>query len=73
MMSQNRQTSKHRLAAANDHEVNLKAELVIMNLHEKIDDSRMRQTESLINPQNEQSLQLRTVMDRIGSQYEDQD
>lgn len=73
MMSQNRQTSKDRLAAANDHEVNLEAELVIMNLHEKIDDSRMRQTESLINPQNEQSLQLRTLMDRIGSQYEDQD
>ncbi len=73
MMSQNRQTSKNRLAAANDHEVNLEAELVIMNLHEKIDDSRMRQTESLINPQNEQSLQLRTLMDRIGSQYEDQD
>ena len=47
MMSQNRQTSKDRLAAANDHEVNLKAELEIMNLHEKIDDSRMRQTESL--------------------------
>ena len=37
MMSQNRQTLKDRLAAAHDYEVNLKAEIEIMALHEKID------------------------------------
>lgn len=47
MMSQNRQAAKDRMAAAHDYEVNLKAELEIMSLHEKIDDIRMRQLESL--------------------------
>ena len=37
MMSQNRQSAKDRLAAALDFEVNLRAELEIMRLHEKID------------------------------------
>lgn len=37
MMSQNRQADKDRQAAANDYEVNLKAELEILRLHEKID------------------------------------
>ncbi len=41
MMSQNRQAQKDREAAANDYEVNLKSELEIMRLHEKIDDLRM--------------------------------
>jgi uncharacterized membrane protein len=43
MMSQNRQSSKDREVAAHDYEVNLKAELEIMSLHEKLDDLRMRQ------------------------------
>ncbi|MBP6441607.1 MAG: DUF1003 domain-containing protein [Sphingorhabdus sp.] len=37
MMSQNRQSSKDRIAAAHDYEVNLRAELEIMRLHAKID------------------------------------
>jgi uncharacterized membrane protein len=41
MMSQNRQALKDREAAANDYEVNLKSELEIMRLHEKLDDLRM--------------------------------
>lgn len=41
MMSQNRQAQKDREAAANDYEVNLKSELEIMRLHEKLDDLRM--------------------------------
>ncbi|MBW6506266.1 MAG: DUF1003 domain-containing protein [Rhodobacteraceae bacterium] len=47
MMSQNRQSEKDRLAAAHDYEVNLKAELEIMSLHEKVDDIRMHQLERL--------------------------
>jgi uncharacterized membrane protein len=43
MMSQNRQAAKDRDAAEHDYEVNLKAELEIMSLHEKLDDLRMRQ------------------------------
>lgn len=37
MMSQNRQSAKDRIAASLDYEVNLRAELEIMRLHEKLD------------------------------------
>ena len=37
MMSQNRQSTKDRIAAAHDYEVNLRAELEIMRLHAKVD------------------------------------
>jgi uncharacterized membrane protein len=37
MMSQNRQASKDRLAAGLDYQVNLRTELEILRLHEKID------------------------------------
>ena len=37
MMSQNRQEAKDRLHAQRDYEINLKAELEILKLHEKID------------------------------------
>ena len=37
MMSQNRQTEKDRITQANAFEVNLKTELAIQQLHEKID------------------------------------
>jgi len=45
MMSQNRQAEKDREAAGHDYEVNLKAELEIMSLHEKLDDLRQHQLE----------------------------
>lgn len=37
MMSQNRQTERDRFEAAKDYEVNLKAELEVLSLHQKID------------------------------------
>lgn len=37
MMSQNRQASKDRLAASLDYQVNLRTEIEILRLHEKID------------------------------------
>ena len=37
MMSQNRQSTKDRLAASLDYETNLRAELDILRLHEKLD------------------------------------
>jgi uncharacterized membrane protein len=45
MMSQNRQTVKDQADAEHDYEVNLKAELEIMALHEKIDSLRQEQLE----------------------------
>jgi uncharacterized membrane protein len=37
MMSQNRQSEKDRLTAANDYLVNLKSEIIVEDLHKKID------------------------------------
>jgi uncharacterized membrane protein len=48
MMSQNRQAAKDRLAAQHDYEVNLKAEIEIMGLHEKLDDLRHRDLEAVL-------------------------
>lgn len=47
MMSQNRQASKDRAAAEHDYEVNLKSELEIMALHEKLDTLRTRELADL--------------------------
>lgn len=47
MMSQRRQETKDRLRAENDYRVNLKAELEIRQLHEKIDHQLARQWEKL--------------------------
>jgi uncharacterized membrane protein len=51
MMSQNRQAAKDRIAAALDYEVNLKAELEIMVLHEKLDALRAAHAEVLLKQQ----------------------
>jgi uncharacterized membrane protein len=54
LMSQNRQAQKDRLGAAHDYEVNLKAELEIMLLHEKIDLLRDTQWAELLQIQQRQ-------------------
>jgi uncharacterized membrane protein len=54
MMSQNRQAAKDRLDAAHDYEVNLKAELEIRTLHEKLDMLREKQWLELVAMQQEQ-------------------
>ena len=51
MMSQNRQEAKDRLRSENDYRVNLKAELEIRHLHEKIDHLLSRQWERLVEIQ----------------------
>ncbi len=48
MMSQNRQSAKDRLQASHDYEVNLKAEIEIMALHEKLDELRNKDLAELI-------------------------
>lgn len=54
LMSQNRQAARDRLAASHDYEVNLKAELEIMGLHEKLDRIRSEHLEELLRAQQEQ-------------------
>ncbi len=48
MMSQNRQAEKDRLAATHDYEVNLKAEIEIMALHDKLDQLRTEHIAALV-------------------------
>lgn len=65
MMSQNRQSIKDRLAAAHDYEVNLKAELEIMDLHEKLDQMRNSQLTGIMQSQEEQLAEIRLILTRL--------
>jgi uncharacterized membrane protein len=61
MMSQRRQEAKDRLRAENDYKVNLKAELEIRHLHDKIDHQLARQWERLAEIQQIQIEMLEEV------------
>lgn len=63
LMSQNRQAEKDRATVEHDYEVNLKAELEIMLLHEKIDLLRETQWKELLDIQQEQ---LRLLSEQVG-------
>ena len=64
MMSQNRQEEKDRLRAENDYQINLKAELEIRYLHEKIDHLLSRQWERLVEIQQIQMDLMTELVDR---------
>lgn len=63
MMSQNRQEARDRLRAEHDYQVNLKAELEIRHLHEKLDHLLSHQWERLVEIQQVQ-LQLLSELQR---------
>ena len=63
LMSQNRQAYKDRLSAEHDYEVNLKAELEIIALHEKIDSLKEKQWNELILMQQEQINLLKKLIE----------
>ena len=65
MMSQNRQAYKDRLSAEHDYEVNLKAELEIIALHEKVDSLKQEQWRELISIQEEQLRLLGKLVEEI--------
>jgi uncharacterized membrane protein len=60
LMSQNRQGEKDRASAQNDYEVNLKAELEIMALHEKMDAFKLQ----LVELQHEQLRVLNALCEK---------
>ncbi|MEN6489445.1 MAG: DUF1003 domain-containing protein [Smithella sp.] len=64
LMSQNRQSEKDRLHAEHDYEVNLKAELELMLLHEKMDLLREGQWEELLVIQKEQLKLLGDLIEK---------
>jgi uncharacterized membrane protein len=53
MMSQNRSAARDRDAAEHDYRVNLRAELEIMHLHDKLDALRAREMVEMLKRQNE--------------------
>ena len=63
LMSQNRQGVKDRFDAAHDYEINLKAELEILSLHEKLDELRERSWTELIAMQQEQIRLLTRLLE----------
>jgi uncharacterized membrane protein len=66
LMSQNRQGVRDRLDAAHDYEVNLKAELEILSLHEKIDELREMKWAELLQIQQEQIRLLTQLLKERG-------
>ena len=67
MMAQNRQGARDRMEAANDYQVNLKAELEIQRLHEKLDTLRESQWVELVRMQQQQIEMLdRLLTARLG-------
>jgi uncharacterized membrane protein len=63
LMSQNRQANRDRVAAGLDYEVNLKAELEIMALQEKLDGLRIDRLHALVEKQHAM-LEALTASDR---------
>lgn len=64
MMSQNRQAAKDRMDAAHDYAVNLKAELEIAALHQKIDLLREQQWAELVALQQDQIALLTRILEQ---------
>ena len=65
MMSQNRQAEKDRIAAAHDYEVNLRSEIELLGLQEKMDLLRGEQHQRIIAQSEEILEQLQLL---VGSQ-----
>lgn len=63
MMIQNRQEAKDHVRAQHDYQINLKAELEIRHLHEKVDHLLSHQWERLVQIQE---LQLQLLSDLDG-------
>lgn len=66
MMSQNRQAAKDRAQADSDDQVNLKAEMEIMALHDKLDALRVDRLEALLLQQADQIAALRRLLHASG-------
>ena len=65
MMSQNRQESKDRLRAQHDYQINLKAEIEIRSLHEKIDHLIFTQWQRLLEIQEIQTELMGELSDKL--------
>jgi uncharacterized membrane protein len=66
MMSQNRQEQKDRIRGEHDYKINLKAELEIKLLHEKIDHLIIHQNKKLMEIQEIQAEYLDDILKNMG-------
>jgi uncharacterized membrane protein len=66
MMSQNRQEEHDRKRAMDDYQINLKAELEIRHLHEKIDHLLLSHSERLMEIQQYQTELLQRILGKGG-------
>jgi len=66
MMSQNRQEEKDRARAKKDYMINLKSELEIRMIHEKLDHLIMHQQQELIEIQKVQVEMMNDIMVKMG-------
>ena len=64
MMSQNRQADIDRLNASNDYQVNVKAELEVLQIHEKLDRLREQDWSALVELQHRQIELLQRLIER---------
>ena len=62
LMSQNRQAARDRVAAGLDYEINLKAEVEIMSLHDKLDRIRTEHLEGVLREQSRTMADLSQVV-----------
>lgn len=62
MMSQNRQAASDRLRAENDYQVNVKSELEILQVHEKLNQLREQDWATLVEQQNRQIEMLQQLL-----------
>lgn len=69
MMSQNRQEEKDRERAKKDYMINLKSELEIQILHEKLDHLIMHQQQELIDIQKVQIDMMNDILSRVGKKH----
>ena len=65
MMSQNRQSARDRFDAKQDYEVNLRAELQIAALHQKIDEARASEWRRLLELMEAQDARLTELERKI--------
>lgn len=65
MMSQNRQEDKDRERAKKDYMINLKSEVEIRMLHEKLDHLIMHQQQELIEIQKVQIEMMKDILDKV--------
>lgn len=71
MMSQNRQEAKDRIRSEHDYKINLKAELEIRLLHEKIDHLLLQQNQRLMEIQQLQVDLMDDILEKLNHKQKD--